>query len=90
MKQTLVTGGAGFIGTHLVRLLVGQGRRVRVLEHPKASLDHLPLAKIEIVRADIRDREAVDQAVQGCEAVFHSGPPNPQIMDAEAGPFSSD
>jgi dihydroflavonol-4-reductase len=67
----LVTGGAGFIGSHLVQRLVQQGERVRVLERPGAPIDHLPLNRIEVVWADIRDRGAVAKAVQGCSEVYH-------------------
>jgi dihydroflavonol-4-reductase len=67
----LVTGGAGFIGSHLVRRLVECGAVVRVLERPQAPVDHLPLGRIELVRADVRDRPAVERAVRGCESVYH-------------------
>ena len=53
---TVVTGGAGFIGSHLVRMLAVRGERVRVVDRPSARIDHLPLDQIEIVPADIRDR----------------------------------
>ena len=52
MKSTLVTGGAGFIGSHLVQLLVKEGIPVRVLERPGAAVNHLPLTKIDLVRAE--------------------------------------
>ena len=86
MQFTLVTGGAGFIGSHLVRLLVEQGRRVRVFERPGARVDHLPLAKIDLIRGDIRDRAAVDQAVRGCDAVFHLAA-NPNLWTHRRGHF---
>src|SRR5437764_1144757 len=54
---TIVTGGAGFIGSHLVERLVGLGHRVRVVERPGAEVGHLP-AGVEVVRADVRDRRA--------------------------------
>ncbi|MBX9655005.1 NAD-dependent epimerase/dehydratase family protein [bacterium] len=67
----LVTGGAGFIGSHLVSLLVEQQQEVRVLELPHASISHLPLQKIEVVRGDIRNRNDVREAVRGCHQVYH-------------------
>jgi dihydroflavonol-4-reductase len=73
----LVTGGAGFIGSHLVRLLVERGETVRVLDLPRAPVAHLPLNRIELVRGDIRDKNAVRHAVQGCREVYHlAGNPN--------------
>ncbi len=67
---TVVTGGAGFIGSHLVERLVRDGRRVRVVERPGADASHLP-ATVEVVRADIRDREATRRAVEGGRFVYH-------------------
>ncbi len=67
---TVVTGGAGFIGSHLVRLLAGRGERVVVVERPGAAVGHLPPG-VEVVRADIRDREAVGRALAGARLVYH-------------------
>jgi len=67
----LVTGGAGFIGAHLVAALLAEGEEVRVLERPGADVDHLPLDRIELVGADIRDRAAVVRATRGCSHVYH-------------------
>ena len=67
---TIVTGGAGFIGSHLVELLAGRGERVRVVERPGAGADHLPEG-VEVVRADIRDQEAVGRALRGGRWVYH-------------------
>ena len=69
--QILVTGGAGFIGSHLVTLLVETGRRVRVFERHGADVRHLP-DQIELVRGDVRNRQAVREAVRGCEEVTES------------------
>ncbi|HUR54194.1 MAG TPA: NAD-dependent epimerase/dehydratase family protein [Gemmataceae bacterium] len=81
----LVTGGAGFIGSHLVRLLVDHGGRVRVLDRPGAKVDHLP-PNIELVFADIRDRDAVRRAVRDCRAVYHLAA-NPQLWTRPRGDF---
>lgn len=78
---TIVTGGAGFIGGHLVARLVRDGRRVRVVERPGADTSHLP-AEVERVEADIRDRAAVDRAVRGGRWVYHlAANPNLWVRD---------
>jgi dihydroflavonol-4-reductase len=82
----LVTGGAGFIGSHLVRRLVDQGERVRVLERPGATVDHLPLEGIDLVYADIRDRHSVEQAARGCGEVYHLAA-NPHLWTQRRGLF---
>lgn len=78
---TIVTGGAGFIGSHLVDRLVADGRRVRVVERPGAEVGHLP-GEVEVVFADIRDRSAVDRAVAGGRWVYHlAANPNLWVRD---------
>lgn len=69
--RVLVTGGAGFIGSHLVRQLAAANHAVRVLEKPGASVSHLPQDRIEIVFADIRDGAAVARATGDCDIVLH-------------------
>jgi dihydroflavonol-4-reductase len=81
----LVTGGAGFIGSHLVRQLAGRGDRVRVLDRPGAKADHLP-PSIDFVEADIRDRDAVKRAASGCRVVYHLAA-NPQLWTRRRGHF---
>ena len=84
----LVTGGAGFIGSHLVDQFTRDNQPVRVLEHPNASVDHLPLNKIELVRADIRDISAVNQAVRGCDQVYHLAA-DPNLWRRNRGEFDA-
>jgi dihydroflavonol-4-reductase len=71
MARTLVTGGSGFIGSHLVRLLVARGDDVRVTVRAHTRLDTLESMDIETVRADVRDRRAVRRAMRGVERLFH-------------------
>ena len=85
MALTLVTGGAGFIGSHLVRTLVERGEPVRVLDRPGAKVDHLP-AGIELINADIRDANVVRSAVRGCRHVYHLAA-NPQLWTRCRGHF---
>ena len=70
----LVTGGAGFIGSHLVEKLLELGHGVRVLDNfSTGRLENLSAfaADVEIIEADIRDQAAVRRAVDGAEVVFH-------------------
>ena len=84
---TVVTGGAGFIGTHLVDLLVARGERVVVVERPGADTSHLP-PTVEVVRADIRDREATRRAVGGARFVYHLAA-NPNLWARDRGEFDA-
>ncbi|HKB55799.1 MAG TPA: SDR family NAD(P)-dependent oxidoreductase, partial [Ramlibacter sp.] len=78
MKQVLITGGAGFIGSHLADELLANGYRVRVLDTLEAQVhgegrrrpDYLD-ASVEIVVGDVCDRETVQKALHGVDAVYH-------------------
>jgi dihydroflavonol-4-reductase len=66
----VVTGGAGFIGSHLVEQLVESGQEVRVIERPGTGVSHLP-RQVDVAWADIRDRETVARSIHGAELVYH-------------------
>lgn len=74
MKRVLVTGGGGFIGSHLVDSLVQRGDAVRVLDNfstgRRDNLAHLN-GKVEILEGDLRNPEQVKAAVQGVDLIFH-------------------
>ncbi len=72
----LVTGGAGFIGSNLVRRLAAQGARVRVFDNLSSGhLENLAglEASVEFVRGDLRDAAAVQAAARGVRNIFHVG-----------------
>ena len=72
--RALVTGGAGFIGSHLAQALVGQGHEVRVLDNfatGRRSNVALLGDDIELIEGDIQSYERVNKAVAGAEVVFH-------------------
>lgn len=78
-KKVFVTGADGFIGSHLVELLVASGAHVRALVYynswnERGWLRDVPrevLAEVEIVTGDIRDAELVRSAAHGCDYIFH-------------------
>jgi UDP-glucose 4-epimerase len=68
----LVTGGAGFVGATLVRRLVGSGYQVRVIDNlSTGDPAHLTGVDAELVKGDIRDATALDDALQGMDAIIH-------------------
>ena len=74
MALCLVTGGAGFIGSHIVEGLLQEGHRVRVLDNFCTGFQKNLVSfanDIELIEADICDESAVARAVQGVEIVFH-------------------
>lgn len=74
MAQFLVTGGSGFIGSHLCRKLLGEGHGVRVLDNlssgKRANLSDVA-GNIDFHEADLRDEDAVQRAVKGVEYILH-------------------
>jgi CDP-glucose 4,6-dehydratase len=83
MSRILVTGAHGFVASHLAKTLLERGDAVRVLDRPApreadvggerlSGLDLLGIrGEVELAEGDLRDAEAVDAAVGGCDAVFH-------------------
>jgi dihydroflavonol-4-reductase len=69
--KTLVTGGSGFVGSHVVRELAGRGDDLRLLARRTSNLDHLESIELERATGDVTDRRAVRRAMQGVERVFH-------------------
>jgi len=74
IKKALVTGGAGFIGSHLVDALLSRGTRVTVLDNlstgHRSNLGQA-LPKIDFIEGDIRDRVSVEAAANNCDVIFH-------------------
>ena len=74
MEKALVTGGAGFIGSNTVQLLVDQGVDVVVLDSmylgERSNLEEVR-DEIELVEGSVMDVETVEKAVEGCDTVFH-------------------
>lgn len=74
MAVCLVTGGAGFVGSHLTQALVERGHQVRVLDNMSTgnarNLHHLP-ESVQVIEASLLDAAAVARAVEGVDWVFH-------------------
>ena len=74
MGLSLVTGGAGFIGSNMVRFLLDKGEQVRILDNfatgKPENIAELA-GKIELIEGDIRDNATVDQAAAGAQVVYH-------------------
>jgi UDP-N-acetylglucosamine/UDP-N-acetyl-alpha-D-glucosaminouronate 4-epimerase len=71
--HVLVTGGAGFIGSHLVEALLARGQRVRVLDDfSSGRRELLPRhSALQVITGDVRDPETLQRAVAGIEVIFH-------------------
>ena len=76
MTVALVTGGAGFIGSHTVDHLLAEGYDVRVLDnlqprvHPRGKPAYLP-PRVDFIHGDVANREDLRRALDGVDCVFH-------------------
>lgn len=74
MRTFLVTGGAGFIGSHIATTLVERGDRVRVFDNlstgHRSNLEHIA-DSVELIEGDLLDADAISKAVDGVDCVFH-------------------
>jgi dihydroflavonol-4-reductase len=67
----LVTGANGFVGCHVIRALAASGTHVRAMVRPNADRRALEGLDCELALGDLRDRDSVERAVRGCDAVYH-------------------
>jgi UDP-glucose 4-epimerase len=72
VRRVLITGGAGFIGSALVRLLAERGDEIRVYDNLATGSEALLEGTgAELIVGDVRDRESLERAAEGCQVVFH-------------------
>jgi dihydroflavonol-4-reductase len=69
--KILITGATGFVGSAVLRRLLGEGYHVRALVRPTSDLRNLEGTGAEVVTGDLNDRNSLGLAVDGCDALFH-------------------
>lgn len=69
--SVLVTGGTGFVGSHVVKLLLEKGEKVRVMARESSPRSNLEGCDVEYVIGDLRDKDSLVKATSGCRQVFH-------------------
>jgi UDP-glucose 4-epimerase len=85
-RTVLVTGGAGFIGSHLVRRLLQQGIEIIILDNlSSGNTDNIPQGSVEFVEGDVRDLRLVERLVQKSDLVFHLAEYIPDTRSAGPG-----
>jgi len=72
MSKALVTGGTGFIGSHIVRRLLKEKMAVRCLVRPSSNRANLAGLEVEYVLGDLRDRPSLEMALRDCDLLFHA------------------
>lgn len=76
-KKVLVTGGAGFVGSHTVDALLREGHDVTVFDnldpqvHPQSEIPNYLAREVEFIRGDVRDFDALQRATKGAEVIYH-------------------
>lgn len=70
-ENVLVTGGTGFIGSHLVEALVRTGRRVKCLVRNSSNTTFLEKIGVDLIPGDLMDRTSLDKAVHGVDTIYH-------------------
>lgn len=72
MKKCLITGGAGFIGSHIAEHLANQGSNIIVLDSLRTGFEkNLEGLNVNFIKGDIRDEKLVEDLTKGCETIFH-------------------
>jgi nucleoside-diphosphate-sugar epimerase len=83
--QALVTGGTGFVGSHLVRRLLARGQQVISLDkNPGLFDDELRSLGAKLITGSVTDADAVNRAVEGCDVVYHLASPFGDILQPDA------
>jgi UDP-glucose 4-epimerase len=90
VKFALVTGGAGFIGSHLVDRLISDGWKVRILDNFSSGRmenieHHIGNRDVELLRGDLKNPEEVEKAVRGVDVIFHYAA-NPEVQVSTTNP----
>jgi len=84
--KILITGGTGFVGSHVCRQLIEKGHHVRLLvrnpDKATAYFSQFGGEGLEVVQGDITDQESVQKAVEGCEAVVHAAAGTPMQIES--------
>lgn len=90
MKKALVTGGAGFIGSHLVDRLTSKGWYVKVIDNFSSGRlenveHHRSNLRVEVLKGDLKDSRVVEESVKGVDVVFHYAA-NPEVRVSTTNP----
>ena len=67
----LVTGGTGFIGSHLANALIARGEGVKALVRKTSNVTYLKKLGVDLIIGDLRNSESIEQAMKGCDIVLH-------------------